>query len=78
MSDEREPTKIHIGTFSEGLPNILFVPAGALKPATDVLDRERRAREMEAAKAKAAVLGRARNQGRLRRAMHAVFRGLGR
>jgi hypothetical protein len=70
---EREATKIHIGTFSEGLPNILFVPAGALRPVTDVLDRERAQREALESKKKLAVLQQAKSRGRLRRALRACF-----
>jgi hypothetical protein len=71
MNDE--PKRIIIGTFSEGLPDVLYVPAGALKPFTDVLDRERAKREAKTSKAKLATLQAARNQGKLERAMRACF-----
>jgi hypothetical protein len=72
MNDERK--MIHIGTFSEGLPNVLFVPTGALKPYTDVLDSERAKREAEAAKARLQITQQARARSKLKRAMNAVFR----
>jgi hypothetical protein len=70
-----EPKRIHIGTFSEGVPNILYVPAGALKPFTDVLDRERAQREAAAAKARLQIMQQARSRGRLKRALAACFGG---
>jgi hypothetical protein len=70
MNDE--PKRIHIGTFSEGLPNVLYIPTGALKPATDILDRERAKREAEATKAKLRIMQDARNHGKLKRALTAL------
>jgi hypothetical protein len=78
MSDEPARTRIHIGTFGEGLPRVLYFPPGSLKPAEQILDREREKREALVVKAKMQVLQQARAQGRQRKALKLVIRGRGR
>jgi hypothetical protein len=73
VSDDREPTRVLIGVFGEGMPTHLFIPRDGLKPAERILDREREKRETAAAKAKLATLQAAKAQGRLRRAIAACF-----
>jgi hypothetical protein len=59
-----------MGVFDGGV-NHLIIPPQALSRTTQVFDAERRALEAEVAKAKAAVLGRARARGKLRRILRA-------
>jgi hypothetical protein len=75
MSDNTERRFVYLGTFSDGgLPDVFEIPTEALQKVEANLDAARAKREAEAAKARAAVLGAARAQGRLKRARHAVFR----
>lgn len=74
MSDETEPRRVYIGTFSEGMPINLVIPRDALKPAERILDRERERREKEIALAKAQALGAARARGKLTRALNMILR----
>jgi hypothetical protein len=72
MSDA-EPTKVLVGVFSEGLPNVLYVPRGALAPAERVFDAAREQREALESKKKLAVLQQAKSRGRLKGALRACF-----
>jgi hypothetical protein len=75
MSDNAERRLIYLGSFEGGLPSVFEIPAEPLQRIEQKLDAEHAQRAAEAAKAKAAVLGAARNRGRLRKLMRAVFRG---
>jgi hypothetical protein len=73
MNDDN-PRRVYIGSYEGGTAHII-IPAPALARANEVLDAERARREAEAAKAKLQILQSARNRGRLRKLMRAVFRG---
>lgn len=74
MTDEPTRTRIHIGTFSEGLPSVLYFPAGSLKPAEEILDREREKRQADALRARIAPVREAMGRRRLKRALNACFK----
>jgi hypothetical protein len=65
--------KIFLGTFQGGT-DIVVIPPGVLDAANVKLDAARSAREREAERAKLATMQAARAQGRLKRALRAVFR----
>lgn len=71
---EREPTKILIGVFGEGMPTHLFIPKGALAPAERFLDAERAQRVAAANKSRVEAMRAAKARGKLRRALKACFR----
>jgi hypothetical protein len=73
MTDDA-PNRVYLGTFEGGVTH-LIIPAPALARANEVLDRERAKREKLANEAKTAALRLARNRGKLRKALRAVFRG---
>ena len=64
--------KIFLGTF-EGGTDIVIIPPGVLDAANAKLDAARAAREREAERSRLAVMQAARAQGRLKRALRAVF-----
>jgi hypothetical protein len=65
--------KIFIGSFESGVTH-LVIPAPVLARANDQFDRERRARETAANRAKLATLQAAKARGKLRRVMRMVLR----
>jgi hypothetical protein len=73
VNDKSEPRRVIVGVFPEGLPSVLYIPSGALKPVTDIFDRERQARLAVAHKANLKVMQAAKARDRLRRAMRACF-----
>jgi hypothetical protein len=77
MGDD-EPTKVLIGVFGEGMPNVLYIPRGGLKPAEQIFDAERKKREAAAAAAKLQILQSARARGKLTKALKLVFNRRGR
>jgi hypothetical protein len=77
MSDE--PRRfIHLGTFDGGLPSVFEIPTAPLQKIEQKLNAEHAARELAAEKAKTAALTEAlrsaRNRGKLKRALHGMFR----
>jgi hypothetical protein len=73
MSGDGESRRIFLGCYEGGTTHVV-VPREILQSADQKLAADRAAREAAAEKAKLQVLQSARNQGRLRRALHAVFR----
>jgi hypothetical protein len=72
MSDDRPP-RVYLGTFSEGLPNVVVIPKGALKPAEKILDAERQKRERLALDTRMEPVRAARARSKLRRALTQCF-----
>jgi hypothetical protein len=68
-----EPRRIFLGSYEAGTTHVI-IPSQAVNRANEAFDRERKRREMEAAKAKLRVLQDARSAGRLKRALASVFR----
>jgi hypothetical protein len=73
MSENAERRMVYLGSFTGGLPDIFEIPAEPLRKIEARLDTERAQREAEAERAKLAVMQAARSQGRLKRALRAVF-----
>jgi hypothetical protein len=73
--DERK--LVYLGNFEAGLHH-LIIPAPAIRKVEAVFDAERRQREMEAERARLAIVQAAKSRSKLKRAMHAVFRRRGR
>ena len=73
MSENEPPRRIFLGSF-EGGTDIVVIPPGVLDAANVKLDAARAAREREAERTRLAVMQAARSQGRLKRALRAVFR----
>jgi hypothetical protein len=71
--DGAQRRMVYLGSF-EGGTDIVVIPEPTLARASAQLDAERAAREMAEAKAKLATMQAARSQGRLKRALRAVFR----
>jgi hypothetical protein len=71
MNDD-EPRRIYIGNYEGGTTH-LIIPAPVLARADAALAAERKRREHEADMARLRVLQAARNQGRLKKALRAVF-----
>jgi hypothetical protein len=69
-----EPTRILVGVFGEGVPDVIVVPRDTLKPAERILDRDRAQRLAAASKPKIEALRAARARGRLKKALNAVLR----
>jgi hypothetical protein len=65
---------IPLGTFVDGIPTHGIIPPEAFARADAEAARERAAKALADEKAALAVLQSARANGRLRRALHAVFR----
>jgi hypothetical protein len=65
-------SKVYLGSFEAGT-DIVVIPLGVLDAANAQLDAARPARERETERAKLATLQAARAQGRLKRALRAVF-----
>ena len=77
MSEGELTRRILVGVFPmEGGQTIAFedVSGPLVASAAAKLDEARRKREREETRTKAAVMQAARSRGRLRRALHAVFR----
>jgi len=72
MSDD-EKRLIYLGSFSDGLPTHVILPAAPIRRVEAALDAERQKREREAERARLAVLQAAKSRGRLRRALRACF-----
>jgi hypothetical protein len=70
---ETEPTRVVIGFFGEGLPNVLVIPKGDLKPAERILDAESTRRGRVAFEAKMEPLRAARARGPLEEGAGARF-----
>jgi hypothetical protein len=70
---ETEPKRVVVGVFGEGVPNILVIPKGGLRPAEKILDAERQKRERLALEAKMLPLRQARARGKLKRALAQCF-----
>jgi hypothetical protein len=64
---------IYLGSFPEGLPNRVILPAPAIRKIEADLDAEHRQREALAAKAKLAVMQQARGRAKLKKALTACF-----
>jgi hypothetical protein len=74
---ETGPRRIVIGSYESGA-HLVVIPKGALRPAEQILDREREKREKLASEAKTRALQQAKNRGRLKRALAACFHRGGR
>jgi hypothetical protein len=73
MNDDGTPRRlIEIGSYELGA-NVVVVPRAPLAAIEAKLAAERVQREADAEKARLAVMQAARSQGRLRRALKAVF-----
>jgi hypothetical protein len=73
MNDADNPRRIYLGTVESA--DTIIIPRAALDEASAKLDAARERRTREEARAKAEVLQSARNRGRLRKLLRAVFRG---
>jgi hypothetical protein len=71
MTDEGN--RVYLGSYESGTHHIV-IPRAALDAAGAKLDAARERRTREEARAKAESLNMARNRGKLRKAMRAVFR----
>jgi hypothetical protein len=72
MTDEGAPNRIFLGTYEGGTTHVI-VPREILQSADQKLAADRAAREAAAEKARLATMQAARSQGRLKRALRAVF-----
>jgi hypothetical protein len=73
MSETDGPKLIYLGSFPEGLPTHVILPAAAIRKVEATLDAERRLREIEVERAKLRVRQQATARARLRRAIAACF-----
>jgi hypothetical protein len=73
MSDESPKRLIYLGSFPEGLPTRVILPAPAIRKVEAALDAERARNEALAAKAKLAIMQQARARGRLKKALKLCF-----
>jgi hypothetical protein len=74
MSDKPELRRVHIGTFAD-LPSVLYFPAGSLRPAEKIFEREHAKRQAIAKAPKIAALRKARARGKLRQALQRLIGG---
>jgi hypothetical protein len=69
---DEHPTRVLVGVYEGGLHH-LTIPAPVVARANEALDEARRKREHEAEMQRLRVKQAARNQSRLKRALHAVL-----
>jgi hypothetical protein len=67
-----EPKRVFLGSYEGGTTNVV-IPAAALARANAEFDAERAAKARAEQKAALAIMQAARSQGRLKRALRAVF-----